>query len=281
MLRYSSSDAGDEPVPAVDPSEGWIVWRPKTESSGPSPSYWCAQIRRDLYQLGLRDYWDRPSVFTQADAPVTQLQWRTIVQSAVRNREEACWWSAVQQRPILRTYLTIRQPSKLQLQSYLTVPYGGWNDRIRLGRVTLTQLRCGTNQLRINTGRYDGTPESQRVCWMCAKGVEDEQHFLLDCQQFAAERMNLWNRIDRIVDDGRLADADEHGDAPMEPPFRSGALSRIDRSTLLMTGSHPNIVGYALQRQVTSAILIAIAQWINEREQHFDRLKRADAARLA
>jgi hypothetical protein len=117
-------------------------------------STWYGQLKCDLFQLGLRKYWDQPELFVN----LSPNQWRPLVKTAVRKREQARWWRESQGRPILRTYVRLKQPGRLHLESYLTVSHGGWNDRVRLGRCALTRLRCGTNELRIHTGRFDGTP---------------------------------------------------------------------------------------------------------------------------
>ena len=45
----------------------------------------------------------------------------------------------------------------------------------------MTQFRCGTAPLRIETGWYEGIPEEERLCPMCNDGVENELHALLEC----------------------------------------------------------------------------------------------------
>ena len=78
----------------------------------------------------------------------------------------------------------MRSLDRLELQSYLTVPHGGWNDQRLIGRRALTQLRLGSNILRINTGRWAKPTKlavEHRICSWCYEEVETEQHFLLDC----------------------------------------------------------------------------------------------------
>ena len=42
----------------------------------------------------------------------------------------------------------------------------------------LARLMSGTNNLRIETGRYNGRKIEERICKLCNEGIEDEHHFL-------------------------------------------------------------------------------------------------------
>ena len=66
--------------------------------------------------------------------------------------------------------------SNLQREGYLKF-------KSRLARVTIARLRSGSNFLRIETGRHDGEELEDRVCRWCRK-VEDEAHFLLECDLY-------------------------------------------------------------------------------------------------
>ena len=83
------------------------------------------------------------------------------------------------QKPKLRTYRQLK--TQLRFEQYLKT-----NDRE--AREVMTRLRGGTNELRIETGRYAITNRdrplelSERRCLICLNGeIEDETHFLLDC----------------------------------------------------------------------------------------------------
>jgi len=79
----------------------------------------------------------------------------------------------------LRTYRTIKQT--LTFEQNL-------NSKDRQARQTMTRLRGGTNELRIETGRYPITNRDRRLeveerrCLVCMSGeIEDESHFVVDC----------------------------------------------------------------------------------------------------
>ena len=66
----------------------------------------------------------------------------------------------------------------------------------RSERAFLSQLRCGMLPLRIETGRFVGEAEEQRVCIFCQLNeIEDETHFLLKCDLYEEERVSLLEDI--------------------------------------------------------------------------------------
>ena len=53
-------------------------------------------------------------------------------------------------------------------------------------------------QLAIEKGRYSNVPKSERYCLACNNHVlEDEEHFLLQCQAYSILRENLRNNLQR------------------------------------------------------------------------------------
>ena len=82
-------------------------------------------------------------------------------------REEKEWLARMQTKPKLRTYRTIKH--KLEFEPYL-------NHDNTYARETMTRLRGGTNELRIETGRYPNTnrdrrlDEEERRCMLCVSG---------------------------------------------------------------------------------------------------------------
>jgi hypothetical protein len=47
-------------------------------------------------------------------------------------------------------------------------------------RGAMAKFRTWTSPIRIETGRYDALPVSERICFMCDH-VEDEIHILTQC----------------------------------------------------------------------------------------------------
>ena len=94
-------------------------------------------------------------------------------QRKIREREEIQWQERMQTKPKLRTYIQLK--TKLQYEhTYL-------NTRDKEAREVMTRLRGGTNELRIETGRYAITNRdrplelNERRCLICLNGeIEDE-----------------------------------------------------------------------------------------------------------
>src|SRR4051812_33801983 len=89
-------------------------------------------------------------------------------------KEEKRWHSNLEKKVKLRTYKRIKR--KLCFAPYLTF-------KSRQCRRFLTQLRSGSNFLRIEKSRYEGEALEERIFMYCNK-VEDEEHFLLDCELY-------------------------------------------------------------------------------------------------
>ncbi len=53
-------------------------------------------------------------------------------------------------------------------------------------------LNLYTAPLHIETGRYEGLAEDERMCPMCNNGVENELHALLDCPLYDDVRKNMF-----------------------------------------------------------------------------------------
>ena len=71
-------------------------------------------------------------------------------------------------------------------------------------RCFMTDMRGGTNLLRVEMGRWKGEQLEDRTCIFCAMGVvEDEAHALLQCSTYYRERYQLYvdirNRTDYDV----------------------------------------------------------------------------------
>ena len=57
-------------------------------------------------------------------------------------------------------------------------------------RVSLSQFRCSSHKLNIETGRYKNIAHSDRLCPFCTTNeIEDEEHFLCKCKFYETERI--------------------------------------------------------------------------------------------
>jgi hypothetical protein len=143
--------------------------------------------------IGMEQTWLNNTLTEEEEA-----SFRVTVRDRITAREEAQWHARMQNKPKLRTYRQLK--SKLCFQhNYLT-------RQDREARELMTRLRGGTNELRIETGRYAITnrerrlEESERRCLICLSGeIEDETHFVLDCVVYEDLREKMFDVLRRTL----------------------------------------------------------------------------------
>ena len=152
-------------------------------------SKWCKEVHALLQSIGLEHVWSQDGLSEEESK-----LWHATLQAKIQHREEEAWRKAMQGKPKLRTYRLLKD--RLCFEDYLTHP------DVR-ARETMTRLRGGTNELRIEKGRHRATNrdhilhESERVCLICASGeVEDERHFLIDCAEYEDLRETMFDVVD-------------------------------------------------------------------------------------
>ena len=56
----------------------------------------------------------------------------------------------------------------------------------------MARLRTGSSDLRIETGRWTGAQEVDRLCLVCGQGaIENEEHLLLECVAYEDLRKKM------------------------------------------------------------------------------------------
>ena len=98
------------------------------------------------------------------------------------------WLNNVQDMPKLRNY-------KLFKNNYEVEPYVlCFLNREK--RSLVAQLRSGILPLQVEVGRWQGIPIEERICPVCnLNQVEDECHFLFECNNYYMERMSLYTKL--------------------------------------------------------------------------------------
>ena len=72
-------------------------------------------------------------------------------------------------------------------------------------RKNFARLRISAHRLRIEQGRYQGTPRQNRICLRCnSPEVDDEKHFLFSCKSCVLKRNAMDNAINCICPNFRL-----------------------------------------------------------------------------
>ena len=91
----------------------------------------------------------------------------------------------------LRTYKQFK--SSVYCEPYIT------KVRHRLHRSALAKFRLGVAPIRLETGRYEGLAENQRLCPLCENAVENEVHVLLYCHTYNDIRENLFVHLNNVI----------------------------------------------------------------------------------
>ena len=70
----------------------------------------------------------------------------------------------------------------------------------------LARIRSGTNNLRIETGRYERPKlsEEYRICRVCKTEAESEEHFLMRCTAYDDIRKELIPEFDKEKDEDTI-----------------------------------------------------------------------------
>ena len=94
-----------------------------------------------------------------------------------------CWRYDIEEMNKLRTYRLLKE--NLTCEIYLN------EINIATYRKAITKLRGGLLDLRANTGRYENIPYEDRICLMCKTSIEDEFHFIFECNNYGSIRQNF------------------------------------------------------------------------------------------
>ena len=91
----------------------------------------------------------------------------------------------------LRTFRKFKLAHEHDYKNYVT------NVRNINHRVAVTKLRLSNHKLATETGRYvkPYQPPDQRICPLCKTGLEDEEHFLMNCIAYRDPRRELFNTL--------------------------------------------------------------------------------------
>ena len=69
-------------------------------------------------------------------------------------------------------------------------------------RSIIAQIRMGILPIRIETGRFTNLKINERICQFCnLREIEDEIHFIFDCELYTPTRQDFFNKIAIEVDD--------------------------------------------------------------------------------
>ena len=91
----------------------------------------------------------------------------------------------------LRSYQSFK--TRVQMEPYCLLGDRGL-------RQAVAKLRCSDHNLRIETGRRESITPDERKCLVCKSNyVENEQHFLVDCQEYSDIRKQFFTMVQQEV----------------------------------------------------------------------------------
>ena len=168
---------------------------------------WVSYTKDLLISLNLEEEWKNQETGKSTS------KWNTLIEERIQEREQTEWYQRAVRKPKLRTY--IKYKSVLKQEEYL-------ENEDEVGRKMLARIRSGTNNLRIETGRYERPriPEEHRICKLCKDGVENEEHFLFECQTYKNIRKDFLAEVNRNKLDDELK----------ESLFGKGSTERINKT---------------------------------------------------
>ena len=114
---------------------------------------------------------------------------RSTINQLVTEHFKNHWKSSIvdiASNPILSTYILFKTDLKFETYLYIV--------KENRYRHALIKLRTSSHSLEIERGRYNKTDVKERLCPYCMR-MDDEKHFILNCDAIAYERQCLFNKI--------------------------------------------------------------------------------------
>ena len=138
---------------------------------------WSASFKTTLTDIGFERH-----LIDNTEIPIDQLK------VIVMDRLTRDWRHHCATKDKLRTYRTFKNDMCTASHLNCNLP--------KYERSLISQLRLGVLPLRIETGRFVGLNEQDRICTLCDNNqVENEAHFLFSCDKYNDYRHSLETAI--------------------------------------------------------------------------------------
>ncbi len=152
---------------------------------------------------------DQVLEYIEAGIPMSKSRWKTLISNIVDGRDHARWRFTLHLYPKLHVFRTVIQKCQPTCWWYLSksLPY------LKRPCVTVVRILSGSNVLAVV--KETAIPHNERLCRQCDQGViENEEHFLLECDAFqgprnamlkcitrglSVEGSHAWNRLSCIM----------------------------------------------------------------------------------
>jgi len=113
------------------------------------------------------------------------------IEQKLKECNRNCWENEVVSYKKLRTYVIFKKTCIKE--KYLSMILSSKE------RSLFAQYRLGVLPLILETGRYKGEKEEERICTLCcSREVENEKHFLLHCKLYEDERSDLLKKVANV-----------------------------------------------------------------------------------
>ena len=149
---------------------------------------WCTHVKNALIKNHLEPAWEEQYLNSKMISTLKENLHKQFMEHSLRQINDSTT------NPKLRTYKLFK--TQYKLEPHLMSPTN-LNHTYALAR-----FRISSHNLRIETGRYTKpkTPANERLCLYCpSQSVEDESHFLLNCNLYSQERSELLDTIKLFV----------------------------------------------------------------------------------
>lgn len=125
---------------------------------------WCREVKDIFDTLNLAEYFENKRCIDMH-----------LASDRIYNLYANSWPEKCTNVPKLRSYIKFKTCFKTERCLTMNLTRGE--------RSVMAQFRCGVLPLRVETGRFVGEQVNDRICKLCNQGcIEDETHFLLNCQ---------------------------------------------------------------------------------------------------
>lgn len=151
---------------------------------------WCSKIKTILTEVDMIDVWEKQNMDSKTLATVKEKLYKSFMDKIM--------FDIAENFPKLRTFKKFK--GEYKLENYISELH---DDRYIKA---IFRFRVSSHNLRIETGRYERNfdeklPAELRLCKICNENaVEDEKHFLLECEEFQIERNRMLEIINRYID---------------------------------------------------------------------------------
>ena len=112
------------------------------------------------------------------------------VSSILKEKYEQDWKNEIIRLPKLRTFRLFK--TTFGVESYVK------HSLNRQSRSYMAQFRLGILPLNVEVGRYRSVPLEDRKCEFCLNDIEDETHFLMECNLYRSERKKLFEYVTQM-----------------------------------------------------------------------------------